>query len=170
MSAIDDILSAAKLPETTVRIPLPDPALADEHQRLDAELKALGEFDPSSIGEANPRHDLAARLTEIEAEMKASEVPFKFRALGRRKYRELIDAHPGEDGQRFEVVGFSRALISACCVDPLMTPTDVDRLFDVLNEFAVEVLFMAAYSVNEGPARVPFSAAASELMRKQQPN
>ena len=167
MSTIDDIIGSARLPEQTVKLCLRGDLVA-EHAALDAELKALGEWSPTSLAEADPRAGIAAQVRDLEAQIAASETPFTFRALGRRKYRELVDAHPGEPGTRFNADTFPRALIAACCTEPALTPTDVDRLFDVLNEGAVEVLFMAAYTVNEGLTRVPFSATASELTKRRE--
>ena len=43
--------------------------------------------------------------------------------------------------------------------------SDAERLFDVLNAGQVELLFMGAYVVNEGPTQVPFSKAASDALR-----
>lgn len=164
MSTIDDIIGTAKLPETTVRL-CPRGDLAAEHNALSAQLAALGEFTPSSLADTDPRAPIAASLVDLEERMRDLEVPFTFRALGRRKYRELMGQHPGEPPLRFGP-GFIPALIAACALDPEMTPTDVERLFDVLSEGDCELLFLAAYQVNEGVTRVPFSAAASALTRR----
>lgn len=168
MATIDDILASASLPEQTVSLCL-NGRLNAEHQALDAELKAMGEFTQSHLGEADPRAPLAQRIADIEAQMAASETPFVFRALPQRRYRELLNAHPGEPSQRFNADTFPRELIAACCIDPALSLPDVDRLFDALNEGAVEVLFMAAFTVNEGLSRVPFSKAASAVTRRLEP-
>lgn len=166
MANIDDIIGSAKLPEQTIRLCMRGDLVA-EHADLDAQLKAMGDWEPSSLAESDPRAELAERIAALEVEIAESETAFTFRALGRRKYRELLDANQGEPGTRFNPDTFPRALIAACCADPIVTPTDVDRLFDVLNEGAVETLFMAAFTVNEGLTRVPFSAAASAMTRKR---
>ena len=165
MSAIDDILATAKLPEQTVTLCVRGDLLA-QHAALTADLKVLGDGEMSL---ADPRHEIARQIVDLEAEMKATEVAFTFRALGRTAYRALVAAHPGPEGTRFNIDTFSPALIAASCHAPAMTPTQVDRLFDVVNEGAVEVLFMAAYTVNEGLSRVPFSAVASELTQNSPP-
>ncbi len=164
-TGIEDVIGAAKLPEHTVRLCLRGD-LAAEHERLDAELEALRGWEPSSIADEDPRRELAERVQAVEAEMADSETVFTFRALGRRKYRELIDAHPDPKGEGlFNVDTFPPALIAASCVDPVMTAVDAERLFDVLNAGQVETLFMGAYIVNEGPTKVPFSKAASDALR-----
>lgn len=167
MANIDDIIGTAKLPEQTVRLCMRGDLVA-AHADLDAKLKSLSGWEPNSLAEPDPRADLADRIRDLEVEITDSEVPFTFRALGRRKYRELLDANQGEPGTRFNPDTFPRALIAACCADPVLTVTDVDRLFDVLNEGAVETLFMAAFTVNEGLTKVPFSAAASAVTRKRE--
>ena len=168
VASIDDIIGAATLPEHTVRLCLLGELVA-EHERLEADLNALPEFVASHMADTDPRVPLAQQLRDIEQQMAASETAFTFRALGSRKYRELVDAHPGKPDERFDTESFPRALISACAVDPVMTPTDVDRLFDVLNAGQVEALFMAAFVVNEGPTSVPFSASASEVLSRRAP-
>jgi hypothetical protein len=167
MPTIDEIIGSAKLPEQTVRLCMRGDLVA-EHQALDARIKDMGTWEPSSLADSDPRAALAEQIADLESEIADAERDFTFRALGRRKYRELLDAHPGEPGTRFNAESFIPALIAACCISPEMTRTDADRLFDVLNEGAVEVLFMAAYTVNEGLTKVPFSATASALTRKRE--
>lgn len=169
MSTIDEILQSAKLPTQTLRICLRGDLIA-EHQALEAQLKAMGEFTQSHLAEADPRAPIARAVKELEDRMHESETTFTFQALGRRKYRELLAMHPGEPGQKFNPQTFPRDLIAASCIDPTVTPGDVDRLFDVLNEGAVEALFMAAYTINEGVTRVPFSDRASKLIQRQEPS
>lgn len=166
-ASIEDIIAGAKLPEHTARICLRGDLLA-EHERLESELAALGEFTASHLADTDPRRPVAEALRAVEAQMAEAESVFTFRALGRRKYRELVDAHPAE-GKEFDPATFPQALIAACAVEPDMTPTDVLRLFDLLNEGQVGALFMAAYSVNEGAPSVPFSGRASEILSRRAP-
>ena len=164
--SIDEIIGAARLPESTVRLCL-NPDLNSEHQRIEADLLALGEFVPTSMADTDPRLPLAQALRGIESRMAEAQVTFVFRALGRRKYRELQDAHPGKAAdERFDIDTFSRALIAACAVDPEMSEVDVDRLADILSNAEYESLFMACYTVNEGATSVPFSRAASEVLSR----
>lgn len=165
----EDILAAAKLPEHTVRVCLRGD-LAAEHERLENELDALREWAPSALAEADPRRPLAEAITALEAEMAESTETFTFRALGQRKYRALVDAHPDPKGDgQWNAETFPQALIAACAIEPEMDVVDVERLFDVLNAGQVETLFMGAYMVNEGPTRVPFSKAASDALRASAP-
>ncbi len=161
----EDILAAAKLPEHTVRVCLRGD-LAAEHERLENELAALGDWEPSSMADEDPRRPLAEAIRAVEAEMTDSTETFVFRALGQRKYRALMDAHPDPKGEgAFDSATFPQALIAASCIEPEMDAVDVERLFDVLNAGQVETLFMGAYIVNEGPTQVPFSKAASDALR-----
>jgi hypothetical protein len=162
---IEDILAATKLPEHTVRLCLRGD-LAAEHERLEAELAALRDWEPSSLADEDPRRAAAEAIQAVEASMAESETVFVFRALGRRKYRALMDAHPDPKGEgMFSADTFPQALIAASCVEPEMDVVDAERLFDVLNAGQVETLFMGAYIVNEGPTQVPFSKAASDALR-----
>jgi len=166
MARIDDIIGSAKLPEHTVRLCL-DGDLAAEHERLSAELDALDEWAPGSLADEDPRVALAGRIRDIEERMNERLTPFTFRAVGGPKYRELLAAHPGKDGDRFDPDTFPRALVAASAVDPQMTPADVDRLSQVLSNGQYEALFMGAFMVNEGPSKVPFSKRASDLIGKR---
>ena len=162
---IEDVIGAAKLPEHTVRLCLRGD-LAAEHERLEAELAALSDWQASSIADEDPRRPLAEQVRAVEDEMAESTETFTFRALGRRKYRELMDAHPDPKGEgMFNADTFPQALVAASSIDPEMSVVDAERLFDVLNAGQVELLFMGAYVVNEGPTQVPFSKAASDALR-----
>lgn len=161
----EDILAAAKLPEHTVRVCLRGD-LAAEHERLENELDALRDWESSSLADEDPRRPLAEAIQAIESDMVDSTETFVFRALGQRKYRALLDAHPDPKGEgSWNAESFPQALIAASCIEPPMDVVDVERLFDVLNAGQVETLFMGAYVVNEGPTQVPFSKAASAALR-----
>jgi len=170
---VDELIDEARLPERDVRICLRGD-LAREHDDLVVELERLAAAEgDESLGGASPEQvALAEAIRDVEEQMAASERTVTVRALGRRKFKELLDAHPAKDGQsgQFDPDTFPRELVSACAVEPRMTPTDADRLFDVLSTGQVEELFAAAWFVNQGATRVPFSKAASELLGRTAPS
>lgn len=167
---VEDLISEAKLPERAVSVCMRGD-LAREHDALVAELEALSD-DESLAGASEDAVALAEQIRVVEEEMAASERTIVVRAMGRRKFKELLDAHPAKDAQagQFNPDTFPRELLAACAVEPRMTPTDADRLFDVLSTGQVEELFAAAWFVNQGATRVPFSKAASKVLGKTAPS
>ena len=99
--------------------------------------------DDSLVSTAGP---LAAQVRELEAEMDAAKVPFKFRSIGRRAWMDLARDYPPTDQQlnderkRADHVGerpmdlehnpetFPPAAIAASLVDPEMTVEQVRQL------------------------------------------
>ena len=167
---VDELISEAKLPEQAVRVCLRGD-LTREHDALVAELEQIADED-TLAGASAERVALAEAIREVEEQMAASVRVITVRAMGRRKFKELLDAHPPKEGQagQFNPDTFPRELVAACAIEPRMTPTDADRLFDVLSTGQVEELFAAAWFVNQGATRVPFSKAASEVLGRTAPS
>jgi hypothetical protein len=159
---IEDVMAMATPRETEVRICVAGD-LAPEAERLAAELDALGPFAPTSLSEADPRTALQGRLDAVYDKMRESEVVFRFRALGKLAYSDLLAAHPArpdEDGV-WNAETFGPALISACCVEPAMSVEQVGALSELLSQSQRNVLFNGAWSAQVGETRVPISRAAS---------
>ena len=181
-TAIEDILAKTE-DEThrrvvTVEI-LVDQELHAEHAELDAELEHLAESGTESIGTPRAR-EIAARLVEIEQETRDRRVSFRFRALSRKQWMDLLAAHPptkkqlDEDarlrgmraGLDFNPATFPVAVIAACCVDPEMTVDDAKRLEDSLHFVQFETLWGAALECNTGGMAAPKSLAAGLILQR----
>lgn len=160
---INDVIASAKLREHSIKLCLRGD-LAAEHEEAVAALEALLR-DGLSDSLAAPAVEAAKRVRDLEDQMRESSTVFRFRALGDREYRSLKAAHPGSDGQAFNVTTYPAALIAASSADPVMTVPDVERLFEVLSEGQRDELFGAAFIVNEGKAGVPFNESASHVIR-----
>lgn len=171
MTDFEDILARAKARETSVDLCLAGDLLA-EHERLSGELERVSrDYEASratrSLADADPAHEIAEQIRDLEERITEQTVSFRFRAIPRSKYRELESAHPGRPDKQeaWNPETFAPALIAACSLDPKMSDADVHRLMDHLNAGQAEALFEAAWTAcNEAP-RVPFSAAASALTR-----
>lgn len=164
MPDIKDILARAKPREHTVSICVAGD-LAAEYDRLQAELAKVSAWQPQSMAEENPSTAIAERIADLTEQMRASEVDFTFRALGRKAWSDLVAQHPGktaEDAWDDETLGL--ALVSECAVDPQMTPEEVDELFETLNVSQRQELLNAAWEVNGGSTAIPFSLAASAIL------
>src|SRR5690625_5275767 len=95
---------------------------------------------------------------EAEKALDAVTVPFKFRALGRKKHRELINAHPataaqieaaksdGEDVPHLNHETYAPAIVAAAIVSPALSREQVYELFDSpeWNAKELDLLYSAA--------------------------
>lgn len=157
MPNISELLAGASPREVTVQVCLAGDAGA-ELEALEVELGELGEWQPTSLGETNPAYELQERISVARERARESAVEFRFRALGHRAYSNLLAAHPAPDGSKepYDAGTFLPAVLAACCIEPSLTPAQVDRLLDVVNDGTARTLFATALAVNEEPSPVPF--------------
>jgi hypothetical protein len=158
MPDISQLLEQASPRELTVQVCLAGDA-AGELEALEQELGQLGEWQPTSLAEQNPAFELQERIEAARKRVRETAVEFRFRALGHRAYSNLLAAHPAGEGSKepYDAGTFLPAVLAACCVEPSLTPAQVDRLLGVVNDGTARVLFQAALSVNEEPSPLPFS-------------
>jgi hypothetical protein len=163
MASLDDITGAASLREESVRICVAG-NLNAEHERLVAELGQVdGPWEPTRMGDVDPRQALAQRIRDVEEEMGKAEFEFRFRALAHQTFRVLLDEHTDKAGNR-DVQTLLPALIVACCVDPAIPDLQAwQRLDAVITQGQFDELSGAAWRVNTGSADVPKSVRASVL-------
>lgn len=164
MPDIKDILAQTKRREHTVRLCLAGDVAA-EVERLEAELQATQSWVQQSLADAHPGAEIAKRIKEARERMEAAEVPFTFRALGAKAWSDLVAQHPGkEKDEAWDDETLGPALVAACAVDPVMSPDDVDALFEQLNLGQRQELVGAAWSVNSEGTTVPFALHASAIL------
>jgi hypothetical protein len=133
--------------ERTVAIPLNDEAVRTFKEASEA----LGRVQmvKGDDTEAQAAFDAAKAALEEET------VELRFRSIGRKRYDDLVRAHPPTDEQKaeaadvpYEVESFSVALIAASCVEPKMTEDEVAELSETWNVAEFMQLWMAALEVN----------------------
>ena len=79
----------------------------------------------------------------------------RIRALSRRDYRTLLEAHPADDDKRdWHNVTFPPALIAACAVEPELTVDEATVIWEEWEEFEADRVFLACYHLNESPPNV----------------
>ena len=158
MPDISELLEQASPREVTVRVCLAGDA-AGELEALEQKLGQLGEWQPTSLGQTNPAYELQERIDAARQRVREASVEFRFRALGHRAYSNLLAAHPAPEGveEPYDAGTFLPAVLAACCVEPSLTPAQVDRLLDVVNDGTARTLFASALAVNEEPSPIPFS-------------
>ncbi|MCW2899699.1 MAG: hypothetical protein JWO67_1964 [Streptosporangiaceae bacterium] len=158
MPDVTELLEQASPREITVPVCLAGDASGDL-EVLESELQQMGEWTPTSFGEANPAAEVQERIDAARERVREATVPFKFRALGHRAYSTLLAGHPAPEGSREEPYDpgtFLPALLAVCCLEPTLTPAQVERLLDVVNDGTARTLFSAALAVNEEPSPIPF--------------
>ncbi|PWR08572.1 hypothetical protein DKT68_15255 [Micromonospora acroterricola] len=173
MTDFDAILTGARLPED--RVPVCTRGdLVVEWRRLARELaesKVKGAADPRLGGDGTG--PLVERMEALRAEVEASTVEFLLRALPRKQWNELADAHPPrKDGGRVHpddaALGANRetflpALVRASTVEPKLKDDTWAALLDASGELLVEQqwrqLWRACWNLNMTEVDVPFSVA-----------
>lgn len=166
MADINAILKKAKQRESSVQIYLAGDILA-QIERLERKLadSNADTWQAASLASANPSQKLAEQIAAARKKLADSAVEFQFRALPDKVWSDLLASHPAtKDDEQFNVDTFPRALIAACCFDPVMSEDQVDELFAVINQAQRNALFNGAFEVNTEGTDLPFSIAASGIL------
>lgn len=167
MPGLGEVLAAASLREESVEICMAGQLNArweDLGRQLAAVLERTAGENPdpaAKLSDADPRAELTAEMEEVRQQMVAASYKFRFRALPRRQYRDLIDKHPGRPERRevrYNEATFPPALIRQCMIDPAIgSDAEFRELADVLTDGQTAEMFNAAYLANEGGSEVPKS-------------
>lgn len=162
-----DRLKAKKPVEDVVDILLDDePAKAVSDARealLEAEGNLQEKLHDPKLKKA--RDDAKKAVDKAMAEQDGEIVTIRFRAVGRKRYEQLLDEHPPtpEEERKAKDAGgeaawnnetFPVALIAASAVEPALTEEQVQELFDEWNQTEAQMLFLSAFRVNTN-RRVP---------------
>lgn len=175
------LIRGAKLPETTVPVCLAADLVA-QFEQAERELAEAGESARTSLADGGRQREIAERIEALREQMQASTVDFRLRAMPRPRWREFIAAHPprkdpktGEVDERDRYVGvntdtFYDALVQASAVDPDLDDEDWALLLgEKLTDRQFDQLADAAWALNRRDVDVPFSRAASRILRISEP-
>lgn len=127
----------------------------------EAATQAIVDADEKILTQLRDKRETAKQTMDDATEY------FKFRALGRKHYKDLIKAHPptAEDVKAWEEAeregkcpwnhdGLARELVRRACVSPLLDEADITEIFDgrEWNQTEVDMLWIGASSVQvQGP-------------------
>lgn len=138
--------------ERVVRIPLSEEAV-EAYSEASAALAAA-----QASGEGIEEAEKAFR--RAERALNDATAVLRFRSIGRKRYDELVRAHPPKEDEKkegeaenawpFDFETFAVALVAASCVEPKMTEEEVATLFDEWNAAEATELWTAALMVNTG--------------------
>lgn len=165
---VDDLLAEIAPREAVARVLLRQDLVA-QHTALDARLQeAIA--DDARLNRDPLAHDIAAEIVALEAEMDAARRPFKFRAVGQRKWADLLAANPPTAAQRKDnprldhnPVTFPIAAIAASCVDPVLTEAQVYLFEERLDVAQWALLLGACFEANMGAGNLPKSGLAGAI-------
>lgn len=164
---IKAILAGAKLPEASTPVCLRGDLVA-EHEMLDRQLEKLLENPPTKFS-GDGRGELKQRILDLQDEMAAATVDFRFRGLPRREWHAFIAEYPPRPGDANDAaIGvdtstFYEALIRKCLVSPVLDEGDWTSLLGSVSDRQFDQLSNKAWGVNRRDVDVPFSRAASRL-------
>lgn len=167
LADVGALIRTGKLPERTVPVCLAGDLVA-EHEHLQRQLS--GAIVEDSL--ASPATAIQAQLRDLVEQMAEHTVEFRFRALPRRRFRDLMAAHPprkdgdgnpvGRDSLGVHYESFFDALIRECLVEPKLDEADLTLLLDErLTDAQYEQLTDVVWLLNRAPVSIPFSPAAS---------
>lgn len=169
--SIDEILATARRPEDTVPICLRGDLVSAFHE-LERRLPVAATV-AANLGERAEVSVIAEQMQALREEMAEAEVPFLLRALPPKQWTKFHLTHPNEKGkdetpEAFEerVYRWTCEAVALTCVEPAMTPEQVDELVPLLSTRQWFDLYQRAITLNTGDVSVPFSEAASELTRR----
>lgn len=173
---IKDLIKGAKLPETTVSICLQADLVA-AFEEAERDLEAAQRENLGSLAAGSRAREVAERIEAIRAEMEEATVDFRLRAMTRIAWRDFIAEHPprkvqgGGIDERDKYIGvntdtFFPALVKRSVVAPELDAEDWQLLLDEkLTDRQFDELSNAAWALNRREVDVPFSSAASRILR-----
>ena len=143
-----------------------------DYLRRQAEAAAEAEQSgPRRSGQKSEAMRLAAEHDALVAEANETAVHVKVQALGRKAWRELVDAHPPRDGNDEDKAAgvnedtFKDALVAASIVEPEMTEGERVDFLDYMSSVDYDRIYVTAFSLNRVVAADPKSSLASRLTR-----
>lgn len=172
-TSIADKIKGARLPIRTVPICL-ETDLQDQFEELEQRLleaQAADEQD-KRLGSGAKVRELAKQIEDVRQQMLDHVIDIKMQAVPKRRWTELVKAHPPRDGDKDdEVFGYNTATffdaaIRACTVEPQLD----DETWTVLLDEKVTArqyqdLYNAVLALNVRRVSVPNSFAASRILQ-----
>lgn len=167
---VDDLLAEIAPRESVARVLLRQELVA-RHAELDASLQdALANDARENREPEAPR--LAAEIVALEDEMDDARRAFTFRAVGQRRWSDLLAQHPPTKDQRKEnprldhnPATFPVVAIAASCANPVLTEDQVRLFEDRLDVTQWSLLWAACLDANMGAGNSPKSIVAGAIAR-----
>lgn len=175
---IKTLIGSARRAERSVQLCLRADLTAqmqDLQRQLEAAEKQAAATD-SLAGSGVDVRGLAEQIEAVRKEMLGHTATFTMRAVPRRRWTELVAAHPAREGHPTDTVlglnedSFFEVLLKECTVAPALDDDDWKHLLDdVLSDAQWKTLTNAVWGVNCRDVDVPFSSAASRILSSSEP-
>ncbi|MFV2094820.1 hypothetical protein ACFHW1_04925 [Micromonospora sp. LOL_014] len=174
------LIRGGRLPERTVPVCLQADLVA-EHELAERQLAEATRRASDSLAGGSGMREIAERIEALRVEMQDHTIDFRLRAMPRPRWKAFIAAHPprkddaGKVDERDRAIGvntetFFDALVRASVVEPELDASDWDLLLDErLTDRQFDELADAAWGLNRRDVDVPFSPAASRVLRGSEP-
>lgn len=175
MTSMDEILARKKPNERSVDILL-NSSLKGEIAALEKELNRVARNTRRSLSDTSP-DQIQTQIDALYDRAHDETVSFTFRDIGRKRYDELVAAHPPTQEQKddykaqdgpgnltFNPDTFPPALISACAIDPEISLAQATLICDTWSEGDIQELFLCAIAVCKEKTSIPFGKSGSAVM------
>ncbi len=167
MTTASEYLQRKRPNEATCDVLL-NPALATEHARLRAEITDA-EAEATRTNDRTPTITAARlkeRLAELETNIRAETVTFRFQGCGTLRFREMLDECPptpidNRSGLDYEAAKFGPLLIAECAAEPTFTLDEARKLWAEWTDAEVSRVFNTAMAANRVVRDVPFTRDAT---------
>jgi hypothetical protein len=171
-----DILAQAENPAfvrvTSVRVLLRQDLVA-QHAALEADLAEAVARD-AATNDKDRAPDISRQLFQLQDEMEAAKVLFKFRNIGKKRWADLLAAHPPTKAQKelrtdHNPETFPIAAMAAAVVEPAGLDEDgFRRLEAALTDAQFTALWRTTIDANLGGVESPKSLAAGQILRAKE--
>lgn len=174
------LIRAAKLPEKTVPVCLHADLVA-EMEQAERDLTDAQRQPADSLAAGGKAREIAERIETLRQQMVDHTVEFVLRAMPRPEWKAFVAEHPprkddkGEVDERDRYTGinsetFYDALVRRSVVEPELDDEDWSLLLgEKLTDRQFDTLADAAWALNRRDVDVPFSLAASRILRTSEP-
>lgn len=164
---IEALLDQAEQPEKTLQLCLRGDLRA-QWEELEHQFQEARRQPRESLADDGGQA-IAEQMAELEERMRSSTVTLRLRALPRREWKKLIEAHPPTTDVDKKIGinsgTFYDDLIAKCLVEPEMTGDQLARMLDVITSGQYDQLTESAWALNRRDVDVPFSLTASRITR-----
>ena len=170
--SLDEIMSSARLVERTVRICIRGDLEAEYEQTVnelgtlvDANGEVLTKGD-QALSDGSRAQELAGRVQDLEAQMKAASRTVRFRAMPDDDWRAFLKTHEDAAGKVKDYDAFNEQIIARCAISPTLTVEGVRAMRKKLTPTQMTALANGAYwACTTGGVDVPKSPSFSPAPR-----
>lgn len=158
------------------------PDLIEQHDLLVSELAEIEAASHDEDGKRTGRlaggtpsraRDLAKQITDLEAEIEAARVEFKFQAMPNHKWQALCDKNPPREGNQLDNMwGFNQEAvyteaIRISLIDPVFDDASWAQFVEVCNPSEWRELRDMVQLVNRSVTDAPKSPLASQVLARR---